>query len=78
MNRRIGLSLAATGLLVAYAVALLLPPERPMSQPLGQMSAEPVERIHLYKAQPVGWLPSEEAAKTLDFTQFRAEKRWVF
>jgi len=78
MNRRVGVSLAGKGLLAACAVALVMNAERPVTQPLGQMTDEPAERIRLYEAQPVGGLPSEPAAKTLDFTQIRAEKRWVF
>lgn len=80
MNRPARYSLVNKGLFAATVVALLAAVEGPASesQPLGQAQQDPVERIRMYDAQPVGIVQTGPARRTLDFTQVRSEQRWVF
>lgn len=78
MNREARFSLVSKGFVTAAVVTLLVGAERPMSQPLSQVSHESAERIRMYDAQPVGIVQTGPAPKTIDYTQVRSEQRWVF
>lgn len=80
MNRLTRYSLVNKSLFAATVVALLAGVEGPasVSQPLSQSQPEPVERIRMYDAQPVGIVQTGPAQRTLDLTEVRSEQRWVF
>lgn len=78
MNRQARFSLLGKGVFAAAVVALIVGAEQPMSQPLGQLPSEPVERIRMYDAQPVGIVQTGPAANRVEPGQLRSEQRWVF
>lgn len=78
MNRQAGFSLLGKGVFTAAVVALIIGAEQPMSQPLSQLPQEPVERIRMYDAQPVGIVQTGPTANRVEPRQLRSEQRWVF
>lgn len=80
MNRPARYSLVSKGLFTATVVAFMAALEgpAPVSQPLSQTQQDPVERIRLYDAQPVGIVQTGPAPRMLDFSEVRSEQRWVF
>ena len=78
MNRQARFALLGKGVFAAAVVALIVGAEQPMSQPLSQLPPEPVERIRMYDAQPVGIVQTGPAANRVEPSQLRSEQRWVF
>lgn len=78
MNREARFSLASKGVLGAAVVMLIMGAKQPMTEPLGQVQANPVERIHLYDAQPIELTQTSQAPQSLDLHKARSEQRWVF
>lgn len=78
MNRQDSFSWVSKGFLAAAVVVLIAGTEQPDTQPLSQTQREPVERILMYDAQPVGTAQAGKASQVLDYTPRHEEQRWVF
>jgi len=85
MNRQDSFSWVSKGFLAAAVVVLIAgaeqpdtQPLQPDTQPLSQTQREPVERILMYDAQPVGTAQAGKASQVLDYTPRHEEQRWVF
>jgi len=78
MNRQDSFSWVSKGFLVAAVVVLVAGVEQPKTQPLSQTPHQPVERIQMYDAQPVGIAKAAKASEVLDYTPRQEEQRWVF
>lgn len=78
MNRQDSFSWVSKGFLAAAVTVLIIGTEQPKTQPLSQTAHEPVERIQMYDAQPVGIKPAGQATQVLDYTPRHEDQRWVF
>lgn len=78
MNRQDSFSWVSKGFLAAAVVVLIAGVEQPEKQPLSQTPHQPVERIQMYDAQPVGIAKAGHASQVLDYIPRQEDQRWVF